>query len=237
MFGGDTHIVFGKIYFAQFQAVGEHHAIERRRRTAVRCGRRCSTRTGRSWGFHYNVIGIDPDFRADNGFVPRTGFVQPSTANRFTLVRQTGRRCSSASMCSSTVNALWHYDDFFCGKRLLEDHRRPMMQLTLRGGWSVGMSRRGSSSYAFDPARYANLYVPAVAGGAPTPFAPSDRIETLTSGFSVVDAAVPQVARHPSGTTLGNDVDFLETSRVRRLDYNARSICVRASGCASARRT
>ena len=34
--------------------------------------------TGRSWGFHYNVLGIDPDFRADNGFVPRVGFVTPS---------------------------------------------------------------------------------------------------------------------------------------------------------------
>ncbi len=70
-------------------------------------------------------------------------------------------------------------------------------------------------------APYSTLYVPAPSGGgAPTPFAPSDRIETLVSGFSV---STPQYRTFAAsaGTTIGNDVDFLETSRVRRIDYNA----------------
>jgi hypothetical protein len=56
---------------------------------------------------------------------------------------------------------------------------------------------------------------------APTlPFVPSDRIGATTSSFSI---ATPQF-RHAFasiGGAYGNDVDFLETSRVRRRDYNA----------------
>ena len=180
------------------------------------------------------MLGISPDFRADNGFVPRTGFVQPSASNRITLYGKPGALIERFNVFI-TENALWHYDDFFAAKRLLEDHFNPMMSWTLRGGWNVNVSPR-LSSYAFDRAPYASLHVPSVAGGAPTPFVPSDRIETLVSGFSV---ATPQFRTWAAsvGTTLGNDVDFLETSRVRRIDYNASSICGRTNGCASTRRT
>jgi hypothetical protein len=79
----------------------------------------------------------------------------------------------------------------------------------VRGGWSVNLSPK-VSSYAFDPNSYRNL----------SGFTPSDRIETATTGFSI---ATPQFRKFAAsaGTTVGNDVDFLETSRVRRLDYNA----------------
>jgi hypothetical protein len=87
--------------------------------------------------------------------------------------------------------------------------RSTQMQLTLRGGWSVGLTPR-VASYAFDPADYKG-YVN---------FTPSNRITTLVSGFSI---ATPQFRKFAAsaGTSIGNDVDFLETSRVRRVDYNA----------------
>jgi hypothetical protein len=90
-------------------------------------------------------------------------------------------------------------------KSLLEDHASIQMQVTLHGGWSVGLTPR-LSSYAFNPRDYT--------------FRPSDRVESLVSGFSI---ATPQFQKFTAslGATAGNDVDFLETSRVRRLDYNA----------------
>ena len=214
-FGGDTHIVFDRIYFAQFQAV---ESVTRTNgvTTSGPMWEAVLDATGRSWGFHYNVLGISPDFRSDNGFVPRTGFVQPGAANRITLYGKPGALVERFNVFL-TENALWNYDDFFSSKRLLEDHASAMLGWTLRGGWSVNLTPR-LSSYAFDPARYSGVYVPA-AGGTPTPFVPSDRIETLVSGFSV---ATPQFRTWAAsaGTTLGNDVDFLETSRVRRTDLN-----------------
>jgi Domain of unknown function (DUF5916) len=214
-FGGDTHIVFDNIYFAQFQAV--ESVTDSAGRKSGPMWEAVLDATGRSWGFHYNVLGISPEFRTDNGFVPRAGFVQPNASNRITLYGKPGALIERFNVYFSE-NALWDYADFFSAKRLLEDHASAMMTWTLRGGWSVNASPR-ISSYAFDQTAYAGLYVPSSTGGDPTPFVPSDRIETLVSGFSV---ATPQYRTWAAsvGTTLGNDVDFDETSRVRRTDVN-----------------
>lgn len=216
-FGGDTHVVFDNIYFAQFQAVESVTDSSGSRRSGP-MWEAVLDATGRSWGFHYNVLGISPDFRTDNGFVPRTGFVQPNASNRFTLYGKPGALIERFNVYLSET-ALWDYDDFFKANRLLEDHASAQMSWTLRGGWSLNASPR-LSSYGFDAAPYAGLYVPStVPGGAATPFVPSDRIETLVSGFSV---ATPQFRTWAAsvGTTLGNDVDFVETSRVRRTDLS-----------------
>jgi hypothetical protein len=62
--------------------------------------------------------------------------------------------------------------------------------------------------------------MPGVAGGAPQRFVPADRVETLASGVSISSPTF-QSFTASAGATFGNDVDFLETSRVRRVDYNA----------------
>jgi hypothetical protein len=177
-------------------------------------------RTGRSWGFHYNVLGIGPRFETDNGFVPRTGFVQPNVSNRFTLYGRPGGAFERYNVFA-TAAAVWRYDDFFAGRSVLESRASANNQLTFRGGWSVSASP-AVARYAFDPGSYAGVRAPGApgGGGAPLPFVPSDRIATAVSGFGV---STPQYRRFSAsaGATLGNDVDFLETSRVRRRDYSA----------------
>ncbi|MFI5228010.1 MAG: DUF5916 domain-containing protein [Gemmatimonadales bacterium] len=218
VFGGDTHIVFDRILFAQFQAV-ESTTREGGVTTSGPMWEAVLDGTGRNFGFHYNVLGISPQFETDNGFVPRRGFIEPNASNRFTLYGRPGARLERFNVFLTTTG-FWGYDDFFRGRNLLEDHASAQMQLTLRGGWSLGVTPR-LSTYGFAPADYANLYTrPGSAAAPAVPFAPSDRIETLLAAFSVstprfqhVDASV--------GATLGNDVDFLETSRVQRRDYNA----------------
>ena len=210
VFGGDTKIVFGK-YYAQFQLV----ETTTQQNGSTRDGplwEAALDRTGRAWGFHYNVIGIDPDFRADNGFVPRVGYVQPNISNRLTLYGRPGALLERFNVFG-TVAGLWRYDDFFSAKSVLEDRLTAMMQLTIRGGWSVGLSPK-IATFAFDPGSY------------PT-FRPADRTESVVSGFSV---STPQFRSFNAsiGGTIGNDVDLLETSRVRRTDYNA-SLDVRPS--------
>jgi len=227
LFGADSRFVFGK-YFAQFQGV----AASTRQRGRKDFGQGADTlyydtiagplweavldRTGRSWGFHYNIIGIAPAFRADNGFVPRTGYVQPNISNRVTWYGKQGGIFEQFN-AFVTLNGLWLYDDFFSSDHLLEDYASAMTSLRLRGGWSIGLSPK-LASYAFDPSRYTNVLVPALAG--PQPFTPSERISTFTTGMSL---STPQFQTFSGslGATVGNDVDFLETSRVRRLDYNA----------------
>ena len=174
--------------------------------------------TGRSFGFHYNVLGVHPDFRADNGFVPRTGYVQPGISNRYTWYGAPGALLERFNIFG-TVSGLWLYDDFFSARSILEDHASAALQATVRGGWSLGYTPR-VSSYAFDPTGYTNLYNAALgAGSAPTLFRPSDRIETLINSFSISTPQFPKFTASV-GASIGNDVDFVETSRVRRVDYN-----------------
>jgi hypothetical protein len=215
VFGGDAHVVFGGKYYAQAQLVGSSTRANGTTKNAP-MWEAVVDGTGRSFGFHYNIIGIHPDFRTDNGFVPRVGYVQPGASNRFTYYGKPGALLERAN-AFATVNALWLYDDFFSARSLLEDHASVMTQFTLRGGWSVGVTPR-ISSYAFDPAAYSTIYVPAPPSR--TPFVPSSRIETYTTGFSI---STPQFRKFAAsaGATVGNDVDVLETSRVRRVDYNA----------------
>jgi len=203
VFGGDTKIVFGK-YYAQFQ-LNQSMTSEN---GAARDGplwEAVLDRTGRAYGFHYNVLGIDPAFQADNGFVPRVGYVQPNVSNRLTLYGSPGALFERFNVFG-TVAGLWRYHDFFSAKSVLEDRASAQMQVTIRGGWSIGLTPK-LATYAFDPAAYPG-------------FRPADRTGSFVNTFSI---ATPQFRTFDAsiGGTIGNDVDLLETSRVRRTDYNA----------------
>lgn len=218
--GADVHYVFGGLYFAQLQ--GAVSDTRQNGTTSVApMWEAVVDRTGRAFGFHYNVLGIGRTFAADNGYVPRTGIVQPGISNRLSLYGAPGALIEKFNVFFRTAG-VWRYDDFFAGKSLLEDNASANSQLTLRGGWTVGVTPT-VGSYAFDPTLYTSLYTPGIASVppvSPRPFVPSPRITTFTMGWKL---ATPQFAKYDAsvGVTTGNDVDFLETSRVRRLDYNA----------------
>jgi hypothetical protein len=213
--GGDARFVFGRMYFAQFQAV----QANTRQGGTTRVGPMWDAvidRTGRSWGFHYSIIGIHQNFQTDNGFVPRTGYVQPSISNRYSWYGRQGSALERYVAFVST-SGLWRYDDFFSSKSLLEDKLSARNELTFHGGWVASITPT-LSSYAFDPRAYAGVRAGSVA--ASSAFIPSDRMTTAVVGFT---ASTPQFARFAAsiGANVGNDVDFFETSRVRRFDYNA----------------
>lgn len=211
----DVRHVFGGMYYLQAQAVMSRTSQGGVSRTAP-MWEAVADRTGRSWGFHYGIKGIGDGFAADNGFVARTGFVEPSITNRFTLYGAEGALLERYNVFTR-LTGLWLYDDFFDGEEILEAQASFNSQLTLRGGWTLGVSP-SLGSYAFDPADYAGVFTgwPEM----PVPFRPSGRIGTFTTSISV---ATPQFSAFSAsaGVTAGRDVDFFEASRVRRLDYNA----------------
>lgn len=211
----DVRHVFGGMYYAQFQAVMSHTSEGGVSHTAP-MWEAVVDRTGRSYGFHYGILAIGDDFAADNGFVPRTGIVQPGVANRFTLYGAPGALVDRFNVFARW-EGVWDYDDFFDGRSLLESRAFLNSQLTFRGGWNLGVSP-SFGSYAFEASDYAHVFTGTLAD--PLPFVPSGRIGTFATQVSL---STPQFSAFTAsvGATLGNDVDFLETSRVRRLDYNA----------------
>ena len=225
VFGGDTRLVFGRLYFFQAQAVGSatRDTTGAPSRSAP-MWEAVVDRTGRAFGFHYGILGIDSAFHADNGFVPRTGIVQPGIHNRFTIYGRPGGLFERFNTFIHQT-AVWRYRDFFAGKSLLEDQILAQNVLTLRGGWQV-TANPALASYAFDAANYRNLYVSfpaALCIGCPPIFAPMvlpGRTSTLTSTLGF---ATPQFPHFDAAVNagIGNDVDFLEVSRIRRRDLNA----------------
>jgi hypothetical protein len=222
--GVDVRHVFG-MYFASLQAAGSVSSNGGATRSGA-LWEAVVDRTGRSFGFHYGILGIQPEFRADNGFVARTGFVQPSLANRFTVYGKPGELFERYNVFIQT-SGLWKYGEFFRGRSLLESRASATNQLTLRGGWSVSLNP-ALATYAFDPAAYANLRSDALAPPSPLAFAPSPRV---TTGVYTAIVSTPQFRRFAAavGATTANDVDFLETSRIDRTSYSA-SLDLRPTG-------
>ncbi len=216
LLGGDLKLLLNRESYAQLQLAGSQSRSAGISRTGT-MWEALVDGTGRKRGYHYNLVGISPDFRADNGFVARTGFVSPNIANRVTFFGKQGARVEQLTAFVSTTG-LWRYRDFFDGKSMLEGRISATNFVTLRGGWSVALTPT-VSSYSFDPSVYSNL---ATENGtaAPDAFVPAPRITTTSGAFSVT---TPQYRRFAAsaGLTSAGDVDFLETTRVRRSAYNA----------------
>ena len=212
----DLRHVFGGLYYLELQGVGSTTRLADTSRAAP-MWEAAVDRTGRSFGFHYQITAIDPAFQAASGFIPRTNIVNTQVANRYTLYGHPGAVFEQYNTFIFT-NAVWRYHDFFAGKSLLEDRLSMSNSFTFRGGWNLGLTP-SLASYAFDPAAYAGYYV--VAGsGTWRPFVPADRITTFTLNPTVTTPQFQHVTA-TAGVTVGNDVDFFETSRVRRVDTQA----------------
>lgn len=213
---GDVHYVFGGLYYAQAQG-----ALSRTSQggitTTSPMWELVLDRTGRAYGFHYNVLGLGNTFAADNGFVSRIGVVEPSISNRLSMFGAPGAILEKFN-AFLTTNGVWRYNDFFARKSLLEDHASLNGSFTLRGGWSLGVTPT-ISSYAFDPSAYLTDFTGTDPENAEQ-FQPSPRITTFLTAWK---ASTPTFAKYDAsvGVTTGNDVDFLETSRVHRVGYNA----------------
>ena len=214
--GGDVHLTFGKMYFAQFQALmsstttGGSTAAGPMWEAVV-------DRTGRAFGFHYNILGIHPDFQTDNGFVARTGVIQPGIANRYSWYGPPGGWLERFNVYFRQ-NGTWNYDDFLAGRRVLEENFAATSQFTLRGGWNVNVSP-SVGSYAFDSVAYGGVRT-TMAGGAVVPFVPGGRLSNSLVNLSISTPQYPRFAASV-GTTFGSDIDFFEASAVHRTDYSA----------------
>jgi hypothetical protein len=208
--------VFG-MYYASLQAAGSVSNDGGASRSGA-LWEAVVDRTGRSFGFHYGLLGIQPNFRADNGFVARTGYVQPGIANRYTIYGTPGALFERYNVFLQT-SGLWRYSDFFRGRSLLESRASATNQFTFRGGWSVSLNP-ALATYAFDPAAYANLANPSSGPVTALAFVPSPRV---TTGVYTAIVSTPQFRRFAAavGATTANDVDFLESSRIDRTAYSA----------------
>jgi hypothetical protein len=217
--GADARIVFGRIYYAQLQAV----ASSTRDEGATRNGplfEAVLDRTGRHWGFNYRFTAVSEEFEARSGFVPRTGFVNPFFMNRLSWYGPTGTLIENWTAYIRT-EGFWLYDDFFGGRSVLESRFSINNNVRLRGGWTV-TATPSFGGIAFDPRAYASQVV--VGDGDPPTVDPFVVNERQRAALMAVGISTPQFQRFSASGSVsaGRDIDFVETRAARRTDAEAR---------------
>lgn len=214
--GADVRLQFRRVYSADLRFAGSLT-----RDSSSQTGSLWEVghgRTGRGYGYRYNVQGISPQFQTQTGFVNRTDFVRAQINQRYTLF---GRRGGWWDQRQHFVSAstLWSYDAFNRRERPLETRVSLDNSMTIRGGWRVSVTPEWQQ-IGFDARRYASYAVLAPNGRDITSFTPSAAQMTTTAALAV---NTPQWRR--AGATLtataGTEPEFFETSTVRRREVEA----------------
>ena len=212
---GDVRLVFGRLYY--FEAQGANSwTDDGSAAVAAPLWQAIVDRTGRSFGFHYQIQGIAPDFRTDVGFVPRTGIVQPSISNRFSFYGGPGAIIEQWTNFFR-FEGLWNYDEFFDGGGILESELGVTSFLTIRNGWGARTTPQWAT-VRFDPEFYADYYVDL--GADTVPFVLPDR---LTDLWQVdLNANTPQGSLTVSaGASFGRTAAFFEPAPAKSLSGTA----------------
>jgi len=158
MAAADFRLYHSRLYFVQLQAaqswtdsVGKNHDGSLLQADW--------DRTGRRWGFHYTLRGVEPGFNAAAGFVNRTGLVETRTFNRFSFY---GARDALVQTYGAFVQVARAWD-YASGRPLIESGENISPSATLRGGWQLS-GAVGRNGFAYDPASYQDLTIVTYSG-------------------------------------------------------------------------
>lgn len=214
----DARLLFGGVYYVQAQLAGAatRDSSAGVTRTAPLWSMEYD-RTGRAWGFNYVITGIDDDFTAQNGFVPRTGVVTAHGYNRFSWYGARNAPVEQVTVFGG-IPQVWRYDDFL-RRRSIEGDVDGNVSVRLRGGWNIN----GSASDAFvrfDPASYARYSV-LVDPLSPSPFITPAGVFDAVSGSVSVNTPLFQHYEATIGVSGGATTIFPEAARGSALNFNA----------------
>ena len=155
--GVDAHVVWRKVWFSEVQVAGAWT----RGPSGSRAGKLWTVtfgdRTGRAYGNHFELLGIQKSFQDTSGFVNRTDFVAGRTYNRFSWY---GRPGALVEQLTAIVGfaPIWRYRDFGRLNRTIEDTLQNFWIATLRGGWQAQVTL-SLNHFGFDAADYAGYTV------------------------------------------------------------------------------
>ncbi len=149
----DFRFYHSKLYFVQLQAAESwtDSIASHRNGSLLQAD---WDRTGRAWGFHYTLRGVEPGFNAAAGFVNRTGVVQTNIFNRLSFYGEKGSLVQTYGSFFG-FQRTWNYAS---GRPLIESTESITPSATLRGGWQLSgaISRAG---FGYDPANYTGFLV------------------------------------------------------------------------------
>lgn len=175
----DTRIVFGRLYFVEAQLGGSWTREGAGPVRSAPIWQLAFDRTGRSFGFNYQVSGLGEDFVARSGFVPRTGIMNAHAFNRLSWYGAEGALLETGSVLLQ-FNRLWRHGRF--GDGAIEGDESADLILRFRGGWSAGVEV-AREFVELHPADYTGYETQTTTGLAP--YSPLDRVSGPALGFEI----------------------------------------------------
>ena len=221
---GDARIVFGKLYFVDGQLGGSWTGNRSTSRSAA-LWRATFDRTGRSWGFNYQLTGIGEDFESQAGFVPRANIVTAHAFNRLTFYGGRGALIENFTTFFGPTR-LWTYTAFG-SEAPIEGEESVTFNVQLRGGWFVraNVARRFQR---FDAATYTDVQVDR-GGGVLEPFQPLDELTNQFETSVSVTSPTFQAFDASLSWSYGEVPIFDETSAGRETRLSG-SVRIRPTG-------
>jgi hypothetical protein len=183
----DARIVFKKLYFVLAQA-GMSRTDNAGRVQSAETWQLVFDRTARVWGFHYDVSGIGDGFDAASGFVPRDNIAQANAFNRLSYYGTRGALVETITTFFGPTR-IWRYAEFL-KEHPIEGTDSLNSTVTLRGGWSIGISPSRSFIYFGDVTKVSYINS---AFSVTTPVFEhfNARMEVRTGGTAIFAEAAP----------------------------------------------
>ena len=215
--GADLRLYHSKLYFLEVQAV---QSWTRSASGVTRSGPMFAAtwdRTGRGWGFNYQLKGLAPDFTAATGFVNRAGVIEATGFNRLSGYGSPGALVETYGAFFG-VQRLWSYSS--PGDGPIEGSETVFPSATLRGGWQLGGSL-GRSFFNYDPAFYQGFEVQTASDTVPFAVPAAER--NLVSGSIRLTTPTFQHFTLSAGVSFGEAALFREATpgRLVRVDATA----------------
>ncbi|MEP7382874.1 MAG: DUF5916 domain-containing protein [Gemmatimonadota bacterium] len=172
----DNRFVFKKLYYFETQ-LGQSLTSDGNATRSAPIWKGEVDRTGRLWGFNYQLSGIGDRFRTEAGFVPRVGYQTAHAFNRFAILGSPTSFIQNFTTFFGPTR-LWRYGSFTRDAELEGDDQFNVF-VTLRGGWSVS-SAVDRRFFLIEPSVATGLQATTVEGEL-IPWDPSTRLDDLWS--------------------------------------------------------
>ena len=165
--GVDARVVWRNIWFSSVQVAGAWTRDNAGGRAGKLWDITFADRTGRAYGNHFELLGLERNFQDTSGFVNRTDIVAVRTFNRFTWYGAPGALVEQFTGILGYA-PIWKYEDFGRLGPTLEDTLQTIWIANVRGGWQ-GVANLSLNHFGFDPADYTGYTVGATPFAVPHP--------------------------------------------------------------------
>ena len=155
--GLDARVVWRNVWFSQVQVANTWTRTAAGGRAGKLWAVTFADRTGRGYGNHFELLGVERSFQDTSGFVNRVDYVAGRTFNRLSWY---GRPGALVEQLTTFVGfaPIWRYRDFGRLNRTVEDTLQNFWIANLRGGWQA-LINLSLNHFGFDPAAYAGYRV------------------------------------------------------------------------------